>query len=170
MPQPAAVAVAPEAPAGPAYYPWLRCERCGAEADDLRFRVFTWVVSALVKTWRRTTPGLFCGRCRRRLAWNRSLASLLLGPWGIPSGPFATVGAVWRNARGGYADAMVDANFEAHMRQAGRGHGPPGGNGAASARPRRRRRWLGAVALLLVAVAIAVVAVLVAAGDLVLRV
>jgi hypothetical protein len=153
MPQPAVAPAA--APAGPANYPWLRCERCGAETDDLRFRVFLWVVSALLRTWRRTTPGLFCGRCRRRLAWNRSLASLLLGPWGIPYGPFATVGAVWRNARGGHADPMVDANFEAHMRQAGR-RGSPAANGAA-ARPRRRGRRV-ALALVLVLLVLALTA------------
>jgi curved DNA-binding protein CbpA len=136
---------------GTADYAWLACERCGMATDDLRFRVFSYVLSLGV-TNRRTTAGLFCRRCRRKLARSRSLISLLCGPWGIP-GPVTVLRAVYRNARGGGRNAMVDSNFEAHLRRAGRGRGPV----RAPLRRRRRLLWGTTVLLLLSGVGAGVV-------------
>jgi hypothetical protein len=38
------------------------------------------------------------------LGWPYAVASLLLGPWGLPWGPIWTAVAVWHNLTGGIAD------------------------------------------------------------------
>ena len=80
-------------------------------ADEVRARVaagarlvrFELCVSALVFTVRRqSTVYLTTSRGRRTLRGFRySLASLLLGPWGVPWGLIWTPRAVWVNLTGG---------------------------------------------------------------------
>jgi hypothetical protein len=68
-----------------------------------KFVVFDWCVSALFITYRLTSEVHFIrpedNPVVRSLPY--TLTSLLLGWWGVPSGPAATISAVRTNLRGG---------------------------------------------------------------------
>jgi hypothetical protein len=41
------------------------------------------------------------------MLWSGQLLTAVFGWWGIPFGPFLTVGSLWRNARGGYRTSVA---------------------------------------------------------------
>jgi hypothetical protein len=76
---------------------------------DTKLRTFQTSVSLLLVSFKFSSqfvpedaPGA------ARVKWASTLASLLLGWWGIPFGPIFTVSAVYRNARGGNVVTVGD--------------------------------------------------------------
>jgi hypothetical protein len=67
-----------------------------------QLRAYEIVMSFLILTVRYTTrPVADGGAGSRSLQWGATLATFLLGWWGIPWGPIWTIRALARNARGG---------------------------------------------------------------------
>lgn len=84
------------------------CQRCGRSDHTVRVATFTWVLSLVLFSTRQPTTGIWCGECRKRVGQEHALRSALLGWWGIPWGPFWTVGSISRALAGG--DLPPDAN------------------------------------------------------------
>ena len=78
-------------------------ELAKAVEEGGRFVLFTYCISVLVMTFRRSSEVTFLRRDQDGAgdAIKFSLLSGLLGWWGIPWGPIWTIGALFSNARGG---------------------------------------------------------------------
>ena len=76
-------------------------------------RSYDVAVSLLVVSTRFTTRFVLPGEASAdAVRWSATLASLALGPWGIPFGPIFTMQALFKNLRGGHqttAGALLDA-------------------------------------------------------------
>lgn len=68
-----------------------------------RFVTFRWCVSLVLVTFQRPTGVLYIapGKSRLEAGLPYLMTSLLLGWWGLPWGPFHTIGCVWLALRGG---------------------------------------------------------------------
>jgi hypothetical protein len=80
-----------------------------------RFVIYTWVVSVIVMTFRRSSGIRFVrsGRDGTGMALGYSLLSLLLGPWGFPWGLIWTPSCIFTNLAGGkdVTQPMIEAFF-----------------------------------------------------------
>lgn len=56
---------------------------------------FLYVVSVLLLTFRRAWGGLYCAKCRRQETLKAKLVTFLFGWWGIPFGPFYSLGVLF---------------------------------------------------------------------------
>jgi hypothetical protein len=72
-------------------------------ARRVRFEVCYSVVIATVR-WRSPARDTRSPWHRVRVGLPYAVASLVLGPWGLPWGPIWTAVAVWTNLTGGYPD------------------------------------------------------------------
>ena len=79
----------------------IRCHVCGKVAAFPRYLVFWRVVSLLLVTSSVPIQGIFCASCAKTEAMKSTLISATVGWWGIPWGPFITLGKGFENARGG---------------------------------------------------------------------
>lgn len=64
----------------------MHCEGCGRCDSSLRLVIFSYVISVIILTSRRSTQGLYCERCRRHKMLIAKLITLFFGLWGIPWG------------------------------------------------------------------------------------
>jgi curved DNA-binding protein CbpA len=77
------------------------CEMCGAQNSTLRISSFLGVFSLIIVTRRGGKSGIWCERCRVKVAAIWSTITGLVGWWGFPYGPIYTVPALYYNAVGG---------------------------------------------------------------------
>jgi len=89
---------------------------CGRATPDLRHLVLHRVRGAGLRVRRAPIRGVFCRTHGDRMAVAASLYCWGLGWWALPWGPFATLGALWRNYRGG--DMPAAENFQLLSSQA----------------------------------------------------
>jgi len=90
------------------------CRRCGRTDPTLRMCAFPWVISIVILTFRRSWSGVYCESCRKVMMRRAKLMTLLLGWWGVPFGPIASLmvlftasqGLIPREANGAYLSAL----------------------------------------------------------------
>lgn len=99
----------------PAEWHILTCDSCGRGDVGLRLAVFFRVWSIVVFTHRGPVAGVFCWKCRSRLAWQSALFSVLLGPWGFPWGIIYTIHALWVAVIGGSKPRQENAQLLRHQ-------------------------------------------------------
>ena len=103
-----------EPPAGPTPDPEpdhldpVKCSICHRVSAQPRHLEFDRIVSFGVWTTSRPVSGIFCSDCARRTAIRASALTAALGWWGLPLGPFRTIGAILSNARGGERNLRLD--------------------------------------------------------------
>jgi hypothetical protein len=68
-----------------------------------RFVIYQYCVSVFVMSFKRSSSVYFvkAGESAAKPGMKFTLASLLVGWWGIPWGPIWTIGTIFRNSRGG---------------------------------------------------------------------
>jgi hypothetical protein len=66
------------------------CQRCGTHGRTLHYGRFRRIIAAVIVDFIKDHAGYFCGGCRRRLFWEQTLQTLVLGWWGF-------MALLWRN-------------------------------------------------------------------------
>jgi hypothetical protein len=92
------------------------CSRCGKISAQPRYAIYSQVLSFLVFTRRRVSQGVFCSACGAKVAHKASVATWVLGWWGLPWGPIWSIPALYWNMLGGKQPAIN--NFKILGRQA----------------------------------------------------
>ncbi len=95
----------------------LACGRCGVLDPTVRLAAYSFVFSIIVLSFKRGRAGIFCARCRRAVAIECSLVTVLAGWWGIPWGIFWSLQALITNARGGVVPRVENAALLAAVAQ-----------------------------------------------------
>jgi hypothetical protein len=86
------------------------CRKCGKVDSTLRASAFTYALSALVISLRRSaSSGIFCRSCRRKEGIKWSLLTSVVGWWGVPWGPIFSIQSIVRNLKGGTQNAQLNA-------------------------------------------------------------
>ena len=105
----------------------VACARCGKLDATVRLATVTFVVSAILLSFRRGGRQILCRRCRRLRAAEYSAVSLVAGWWGIPWGliwtPISVIGNVRTALDSGLdrrANAALLALASTQLRAAGR--------------------------------------------------
>jgi tetratricopeptide (TPR) repeat protein len=91
-----------------------RCERCGMESPSLSAAAFTYVLSALIPSFRKSIAGLMCDPCRSKAAGLCALRTVLFG-WWAPLGPFYSFQSLYTAAIGGKRDPAANAVLKRRM-------------------------------------------------------
>ncbi|MDH5525763.1 MAG: J domain-containing protein [Nitrospirota bacterium] len=79
----------------------VACTRCNSVTAQPRFLTFHRVAGGITRVSHERLTGIYCARCARDVAVGASLLTWMIGWWGFPNGPAASVRAILANARGG---------------------------------------------------------------------
>lgn len=90
--------------------PLPSCQVCGRQDETLRAVSYPFIISVIFVTFWRAFSGLWCKRHRRRYLLLSSFISGSLGWLGIPYGIFSTPITLFKLARGGNVDPLL--NFQ----------------------------------------------------------
>jgi len=110
---PVPVGVPVDEPVEPLKLP--QCERCGAETPTLSVARFTYVLSIIIWSFRRSIEGVMCDPCRSKSAGRAALLTVLFGWWGLPFGPIYSLQSLYSVAIGGWRDWAANAALKRKM-------------------------------------------------------
>lgn len=79
----------------------VACARCNTVTAQPRYLAFHRVAGGVTRVAHERLVGVYCPSCARDVSVGASLLTWLIGWWGFPDGPVASVKAIVANARGG---------------------------------------------------------------------